>query len=72
MLIIKKLKRETESYIIQIIIFIQGSGKKVKKRDKVNLYIKMVMNLMVYLERIKNIVEMDIYIMIMEIYIMDI
>ena len=72
MLIIKKLKRETESYIIQIIIFIQGSGKKVKKRDKVNLYIKMVMNLMVYLEKIKNIVEMDIYIMIMEIYIMDI
>ena len=72
MLIIKKLKRETESYIIQIIIFIQGSGKKVKKRDKVNLYIKMVMNLMVYLEKIKKLVEMDINIMIMEIYIMGI
>ena len=47
-------------------------GKIIKKKVKVNIYIIMMINLKVYLKKIKNIMEMDIYIMKMVIYIMDI
>ena len=47
-------------------------GKKVKKKEKENIYIIMMMNLMEYLKMINNMKEMDLYIMKMVIYIMDI
>ena len=47
-------------------------GKIIKKKVKVNIYIIMMINLKVYLKKIKNIMEMVIYIMKMVIYIMDI
>ena len=51
-------------------IYIQGNGKRIKKKEKENIYILIMINLQVYIKKIKNIMEMDIYIMKMEIYIM--
>ena len=45
-------------------------GMIIKKKAKENINIIMMMNLMVSLKMIKNMKEMDIYIMKMEIYIM--
>ena len=47
-------------------------GKKVKKKEKENIFIIMMMNLMEYLKMINNMKEMDLYIMKMVIYIMGI
>ena len=47
-------------------------GRKELRKEKVNLYIIIIMNLQEYLKRIKYIKEKDIYIMKMVIYIMDI
>ena len=46
--------------------------KIIKKKEKGNIYILMMMNLTEYLKMIKNLKEMGIYIMKMVIYIMDI
>ena len=50
----------------------KDNGEMAKKMVKENLHIPILMNLMENLKKIKNIMEMDIYIMIMEKYIMDI
>ena len=47
-----------------------GNGKIIKKKEKGNLNIIMTMNLQVYIKKIKNLQEMVIFIMKMEIYIM--
>ena len=51
-------------------IYIMEIGKKIKKKEKENIYIIMIVNLQVYIKKINHIMEMDIYIMKMEIYIM--
>ena len=62
---------EMEQYIIQMVMYILEVGKKGKKMEKENLYIKNILPpLMENLKRIKNIMELDINIMKMEIYIM--
>ena len=45
-------------------------GKMVKKKEKENIYNIMMINLKVYLKKIKLLKEMDIYIMKMVMYIM--
>ena len=61
-----------EQYIIQMVMYTLEVGRKVKKMEKEYLYIKILPSLMENLKKIKNIVEMDIYTMKMEIHIMDI
>ncbi len=48
------------------------NGKMIKSMERENKNIVMAKNLKVYLKMIKNMKEMDIYIMKMVIYIMDI
>ena len=53
-------------------IYMMGNGKIIKKKEKGNLNIIMMMNLQAFIKKIKNLQEMVIFIMKMEMFIMDI
>ena len=53
-----------------MVIYMKENGKMIKRKEKENIYIIMIINFKVYLKMIKNMKEMDIFIMKMEIYIM--